>query len=230
MAAEHGSDSVAKLLIDRGGNVDGRDFLGATPLQYASLHGQRSVVELLIRRGAVVNAQSTYGKTALHLAAAAGNKEVVKVLLANGADVRVKNDDHQTALQELQQSSIDTATKTSIAKLLNTPQKTPASVETQTAEPNTKRVRAPVNPTANALPACSDLAAIAALVSRANPGIDPRTLVSAVEQYQVSMGCRQPMPIIVQQPQMAPETTTNCTTSGFDSGGIVNRTTNCTTR
>jgi hypothetical protein len=234
MAAEHGSNVVAKLLLDRGANIDARDFLGATPLQYASLDGQKSVVELLTIRGATVNAQSSFGKTALHLAAAAGNKEVVKVLLAHGAGVTVRNSDHQTPLQELQASSLDTATKTNIAALLNAPRNATARNGSQTARQNP--LRPPVNPqasTPNALPACTDLAGISALVSRANPGIDPRVLVSAVEQYQVTMGCRQPPPTVALPPPSPPPpspTTTNCTTSGYDSGGIVNRTTNCTTR
>jgi Ankyrin repeats (3 copies) len=233
-ATARGSNVIAKLLLDRGANIDARDFLGATPLQYASLHGQKSVVELLTTRGATVNAQSSFGKTALHLAAAAGNKEVVKVLLAHGAGLTVRNSDHQTPLQELQASSLDTATKTNIAALLNAPRNTTARDGSQTARQNP--LRSPVNPqasTPNALPACTDLAGIAALVSRANPGIDPRVLVSAVEQYQVTMGCRQPPPTVAlppPSPPPPPPTTTNCTTSGYDSGGIVNRTTNCTTR
>lgn len=237
MAAEHGSNEVAKLLLDRGANVDARDFLGATPLQYASLHGQETVVELLTTRGAAVNAQSAFGKTALHLAAVAGNKEVVIFLVAHGADITVRNSDHQTPLQELQASSLDAATKTNIAALLSAPRKTPARAAIQTAQP--KPLRPSVSPQAsmpNALPACTDLAGIAALVSRANPGLEPRALVSAVEQYQEAMGCRQPPQIIAQPPPPPPApspaapTTTNCSTFGFDSGGTVSRTTNCTTQ
>jgi ankyrin repeat protein len=72
-----------QLLLDRGADVDARDFLGATPLGWAALRGHKNVAALLLARGALVNARALSGKTPLHLAATAGKKELVSLLSTN---------------------------------------------------------------------------------------------------------------------------------------------------
>jgi ankyrin repeat protein len=195
-AAEHGNTNVAELLLDRGADVDPRDVVGATPLAWAALRGHKTTVTLLLTRGALVNAMSSSGKTALHLAATAGNKEVVVLLLSQGADQNIKNTDGQTPLQEMQSSSLDPASKTSIATVLHSPAK---KVRTQAIQLPRGDAQAPrsLNPSGGggsssaAMPSCWDVFGIARWVIQADPGIKPEVLAGVVDRFQVTMGCRQ---------------------------------------
>jgi ankyrin repeat protein len=195
LAAERGNTNVTKLLLDRGANVDPRDLLGATPLAWAALRGHKNTAALLLARGALANAMNRNNKTALHLAAAAGNKEVVVLLLTHGADPNIKNTDGLTPLQEMQASSLDPATKTSIATVL----RSPAKVRTEATPLPRGDAQAPIslNPPRRgdagspALPSCWDVVGLARLVTQANPNIDPAVLTLTVQELQVTMGCRQ---------------------------------------
>ena len=200
IAADHGSDDVAKLLLDRGADIDARDFLETTPLQYAALQGHKTVVALLVTRGATVNAKFAFGETALHMAATAGHKEIVALLLAHGADPNIKNSRGQTPLQEMQTSALDPANKASIASVL----RSTAKVSAKGVLPDHRK--APPSPpgppmqigsqssdvqNGPALPNCWDVAGIARLVMQANPGAPPQVIAAAVDQFQITMGCRQ---------------------------------------
>jgi hypothetical protein len=222
LAAEYGSVDVAKLLLDRGADIDRRDMLGATPLAWAALQGHKDVVTLLLARGAVVNAQSSSGKTPLHLAAAAGRKQVVVLLLKHVADPAIRNSDGQTPLEEMQASSLDPANKSNIAAALRPPppkgvssaqirERASETIQPPMPSNTTARQIAPMPPSepggsragssapapsvatqSPALPACWDVVGIARLLMQTNPNVPPRVLVRAIEQAQISMGCRQP--------------------------------------
>jgi hypothetical protein len=95
----------------------------------------------------------------------------------------------------------DSATSVrSIDALERRPEKAGASRLVRGPLPGSRTVSQPINPTQpqNNLPGCSDLRGIATLIMRANPGpLEPRALASAVEQYQIAMGCR-PAPVETQ--------------------------------
>ena len=190
-AAQYGSADVAALLLDHGADIDARDIAGATPLEWAALHGHKNVVSLLLARGAIVNAQSSTGKTALHLAATAGHKDVVALLLAHGADLNVRNSDGQTPLQEMRASSLDPATKAKIAVMLGA-KRAPAHVQNPVAATTPPPPVSSQAPASNGVPACTDVVGIARVVMQANPGAPPNVLAAAVDQIQISMGCRPP--------------------------------------
>ena len=61
---------LAKMLIDRGANVNATDKLGMTPLLWAasSDFGDPAMVELLLKAGAKADAKNRDGRTALELA------------------------------------------------------------------------------------------------------------------------------------------------------------------
>jgi ankyrin repeat protein len=205
VAAEHGSTNVAKLLLDRGADANARDFLGTSPLGFAALRGHKSVAALLLARGALVNARTSSAKTPLHLAAAAGNKDVVAFLLAHGADAAARNSDGQTPLEELNSSSLEPAIKKDIARVLGG-----SAASASRPKPAMSPKKSSVNlqaPQPEGLPVCTDLRGIANFIMQANPRTSPHVLMSAVEQYQVAMGCRQPSPPIMP----APSQTTKCT-------------------
>src|SRR5207253_1505342 len=59
IGAAHGNDSDAiRQLVDAGGDVNGADLNGKTPLMYAAANGNLAAVKLLLAAGANVNAVS----------------------------------------------------------------------------------------------------------------------------------------------------------------------------
>ena len=72
---------IAKLLIDRGADVNSMDCKSKTPLVYAALAGCWDTAELLIRCGATVDCTDPHGRTALSHAAEDGKAQVVQFLM-----------------------------------------------------------------------------------------------------------------------------------------------------
>jgi len=191
-AAMNDSTDVAKLLLDYHANVNARGLVGDTPLAWAALKGHASVATLLLARGALVNGRITSGRTALHAAASEGNAEMVALLLAHGADPNARNSDGQTPLQEMQTATLDDATKASVAAALHATPKVKAQAAAPARVP--PPTPAPASPATaqTAVPNCWDIVGIARWVKQANPGIErqPGVLLGAVEQFQITMGCR----------------------------------------
>lgn len=101
-AAFAGNVETAKLLIDRGADVNLRaktKFLN-TPLLVASLTGQLDVARLLLDRGADILVRQAKGFTPLQEAALVGNLDLVKLYLERGAELNSRTDDGRTALSE----------------------------------------------------------------------------------------------------------------------------------
>lgn len=85
-AAKIGDEALARLLLDRGANIDARDRYGHTALHCAATTGQIAVVKLLLRRGADRLAVGSFGDKPLDRARSYHHMDVVMVLL-EGADV-----------------------------------------------------------------------------------------------------------------------------------------------
>jgi ankyrin repeat protein len=101
-AAFAGNVETAKLLLDRGADVNARaktKFLN-TPLLAASLTGQVEVARLLLDRGADVLVRQSQGFTPLHEAALIGNMELVRLYIDRGAELNSRTDDGRTPLSE----------------------------------------------------------------------------------------------------------------------------------
>jgi uncharacterized protein len=97
-AAFFGHPEAAKLLIERGADLEARSTneqfaLDAAPLHSASAAGQLEVCRVLLDAGADVNAVQHGGYTALLDAAANKNQELVDFLLERGADRSARLDD-----------------------------------------------------------------------------------------------------------------------------------------
>ncbi|MBJ6633773.1 ankyrin repeat domain-containing protein [Streptomyces sp. I5] len=52
LAATLGHTDVVDVLLDRGADIEDRDFKGRSPLEWAASFGQPAAVRLLLRRGA----------------------------------------------------------------------------------------------------------------------------------------------------------------------------------
>ena len=109
-AARAGTADIARLLIDKGADVNAKaDYLltpydvnvlgvkaddmvkdGLTPLHRAVMEEATEVAAVLIDAGANVNASSITGWTVLHAVAVDGQTEIARLLINNGADVNVK--------------------------------------------------------------------------------------------------------------------------------------------
>lgn len=90
LAVWRGHKEVAKLLLEKGADVNARTIDGDTPLHgaaesdYMGRNNRNAVAELLLAHGAEVNAKNKYGDTPLHKAVEAGHKDVAELLRKHG--------------------------------------------------------------------------------------------------------------------------------------------------
>lgn len=91
MAGEKNNLKIAKFLVEKGCDVNGKSKHGA-PLYYAVKKNSKDVAEFLIDKGADIHQENQIGETPLYLAAYSGSVESVKLLLSKGArvDTRTK--------------------------------------------------------------------------------------------------------------------------------------------
>ena len=75
------------LLLECGGDCDGLNSLGRTPLHLACSENQQEIAETLLRHGADVNVKDKEGVTPLMMSAKIGSAPLVETLLENGADL-----------------------------------------------------------------------------------------------------------------------------------------------
>jgi len=97
-AAITGNIAGAKMLLDRGANVNTIRSDGISVLMQASKAGNPALVEELLKRKADVNVKDDGGETALSFAAGPGNTEVGRRLIAAGAKVDTSDAEGLTPL------------------------------------------------------------------------------------------------------------------------------------
>ena len=68
LAARHGHEAIARLLLDCGADIEAKNGHGGTALQLAAKNGHEATARLLLDCGADVEAKGAYFQTALHLA------------------------------------------------------------------------------------------------------------------------------------------------------------------
>lgn len=91
IAAEHGSEKVVKLLLEKGINVNDKNDNGWTALMFASEKGHDKVVKMLLEHGADINSKNNNNETALILAFEEKKIEIIKILINNKAEISYKN-------------------------------------------------------------------------------------------------------------------------------------------
>lgn len=102
-AIRTGNVPAVKSLIAQGAQLEGRNWLGITPLIWASAVGNEASCSELIKAGAKVDAPSRYG-TALSFAAMAGHSTIVRLLLDSGATANPERTDDISPLMTAAES------------------------------------------------------------------------------------------------------------------------------
>ncbi|KFB40084.1 hypothetical protein ZHAS_00007683 [Anopheles sinensis] len=98
LAACGGSLATTALMVQEGADINHRDLLGCTALNYACSNDSFYVVLLLLREGADLNIADINGDTPLHRATEYGRSDIVNTLLLHGADPNRANSDGNTPL------------------------------------------------------------------------------------------------------------------------------------
>ncbi len=111
-AARAGRLEVAKLLLERGANVNGSNDKGNTPLWFACQSSAPAadrieIAKLLLNAGADVNRRCEDGTTAMHFAAWRGPAAMVKLLLDHGGRQWLGDDKGKTVMDHARESSVN---------------------------------------------------------------------------------------------------------------------------
>jgi hypothetical protein len=102
MAAFGGNVANARLLIERGANIEDRakTKFRNTPLQVALLTGEYDTAKLLLDHGADALVRQSAGFTPMHEAASLGRTDLIQLLLDHGAELNSRSDSGRTPLSE----------------------------------------------------------------------------------------------------------------------------------
>ena len=90
--------NAARLLIDKGMDVNAKDNTGETPLHIAARGNRDEIAVALIGAGADANAKENTGETPLHVAASENKAEAADALIAAGANIHAKDNAGATPL------------------------------------------------------------------------------------------------------------------------------------
>jgi len=88
------------LLIEKGADVNIKNYKGATPLQAAANNNFIEIAKLLIENGANINSKDKDGWTPLYAAFSSNSIEAMILLIEEGADINAKNKKGNTVLYE----------------------------------------------------------------------------------------------------------------------------------
>lgn len=99
-ALANGNLEIARILLERGANVNAKDINGQTALHAALWRGQNEAAKWAIKNGANVMDQDEHQWTSLHFAACDSgiDKNVIELIIKKGIPINVANEDGQTPL------------------------------------------------------------------------------------------------------------------------------------
>jgi ankyrin repeat protein len=90
VSAQRGDEAMAKLLLERGADVNMRAPGDGNPLIVAAMRGDLALAQLLVENGADVNGYVRGDETPLINAARENRLEVAEYLISKGADVNLE--------------------------------------------------------------------------------------------------------------------------------------------
>jgi ankyrin repeat protein len=117
LACKQSTVATLKLLLEKGADINTKDWWEETPLITAILYRLWHAIAILLQNGADVNVTTQYGMTALSMVMWRHTKyrldrshwqDVFKQLLQNGADVHAVDNFGRTPLIEAVRDGIDT--------------------------------------------------------------------------------------------------------------------------
>jgi hypothetical protein len=95
------NENQAKILIQKGADVNKQNANGQTPLHLAVTEGLETICELLLENGADVNSEDFQKDTPLQYAVYSKNKNIATLLLKHGAKTDLKNNNGTSPVQFL---------------------------------------------------------------------------------------------------------------------------------
>ncbi|RYP06922.1 hypothetical protein DL764_002870 [Monosporascus ibericus] len=98
-AVVNGNEDSAKLLVEKGANIEVKDKQERTALYLAAETGHLGIVQILLEGKADVNAQGGYYGNVLQAASVKGYDKIVAPLLDKGADANAQGEHYGNALQ-----------------------------------------------------------------------------------------------------------------------------------
>jgi ankyrin repeat protein len=106
-AAMDGRTDIARLLLERGANVNARGGVFGTPLHGAVSRGWDDLIEVLIKAGADVNARDERENTPLGISVFQNKPEVAGLLIKGGADLEASTFGNTPLMMAATAGSVD---------------------------------------------------------------------------------------------------------------------------
>ncbi|WP_445710213.1 ankyrin repeat domain-containing protein [Flavobacterium sp.] len=97
LATYKGNNDVAKLLIEKGSDINGNSQMG-TPLMAAIVKGNNEIAKILIEKKADLDLMDSNGTTALLYAVQFKNHELVSIIVKTGVDIDYKDKNNKSAI------------------------------------------------------------------------------------------------------------------------------------
>eukprot|EP00794_Sanderia_malayensis_P000576 gene576-1235_t len=98
-AIKYNCVAVARLLVERGADINRRNIYGATALHFSTRRGNTEIARLLLdQNGIDIKIKDNGDVTPLHQAAISGDVEITQKLLDQGADIYSKDREGENAL------------------------------------------------------------------------------------------------------------------------------------
>lgn len=88
-AARHGYLKIANFLLEKGADIEARDYKGNTPLLFAAWEGQLEMIQFLLQKGADINSTNDLNWNALMQACLQGFYNIAKLLVEEGSEVNL---------------------------------------------------------------------------------------------------------------------------------------------
>ncbi|KAI5791316.1 ankyrin repeat protein, partial [Pyronema domesticum] len=87
VAASRGHEEIVQLLVERGADIESKDWYGSRPISAAVSYDHYNIVNFLVEKGADKN---DMGETALLAVARSGREMALRFLMDYGADINTR--------------------------------------------------------------------------------------------------------------------------------------------